>query len=247
MFYILDPPSEDTYIHIGMINISANFYLESTDEGWEKYQKKHHFLVSVFPEEGYPRQKKLDAARDEDFAYKLQQEEISKFPEEIIDGVVTPIIPKDFKELPKPVLDYPKEQNDYNIWKSELPTKEIDEPFCNHAIQFDADELVDDENSTKEEKILWCMEWALAQTHLNYLQDDLFCEKGTTAKKVNKNINYVARQMYYAAIKDIDSKMLTPIQQMMLAKTVTADTKIKALKTVDFTAVKTIASYKVRK
>jgi hypothetical protein len=191
----INAPQKDKYTDMGMVNISASFYLEKGDEGWEKYQVEHHKLVPVFPKEGYERQTELNAEREKQmFAGDMEKRE---------------------------------EQLTYDKWVASLPTEERDNPFCNHAIQF--------EHDTTEEEILWCFEWALAQTHINYLHDDLHCEKGTPAKRVNQDIGYLRRRDDYK----------TP-DTVMLAKCVSVETKGLALKDTDFTAVETIASYSVR-
>ena len=53
MYFKINTPQKDKYTDMGMVNISASFYLEKGDEGWEKYQKEHHVIVSVIPKEGY--------------------------------------------------------------------------------------------------------------------------------------------------------------------------------------------------
>ena len=52
-FFKINAPTKDKYTDMGMVNISASFYLEEGDEGWEQYQKEHHVIVPIFPAEGY--------------------------------------------------------------------------------------------------------------------------------------------------------------------------------------------------
>jgi hypothetical protein len=185
MYFKINAPQKDKYIDMGMVNISASFYLEKGDEGWDKYQAEHHVTVSIITEH---------------YQGKVDEE------------------------------GSPVDQEDYNKWIASLPTQERDNPFCNHSMQFEA-------NATEEE-ILWCFEFALAQTHLNYLEDDLHCEKGTTAKVVNQDIGYLGRKLFYANAKG---------NPTVMDRVASAETKCLTLKEVDFTAVETIASYSVRK
>lgn len=187
MFFKLDPIKKDKYTDMGMVNISASFFIEEGDEGWDKYQAEHHVVVPILPESGYP------GKRDE-------------------SGVI---------------LD----REDYIAWIKSLPTEEKDNPFCNHSIQFEAD--------VTDEEILWCFEFALAQTHLNYLADDLHCKKGK-GKVVNQDINYIKRRQDYI----LNKETLTPFG---LSKVANAETKVTSLKKVDFSTVETIANYKVKK
>jgi len=228
MYYKIIPPQKDEYTDIGMVNVLAAFYLEKGDEGYDKYMAEHHVTVPVFPPEGYPRQKELDEQGEEWDAYREQQRLISTFPTEvrIEDGeeIIYPILPEGFVELVNPIL---KEYVLYNKWVSELPTEERDNPFCNHFIQFEADVI--------KEEILYCFEFALAQTRLNYLEDDLHCEKGTSAKRINQDIGYLQRLADYRQ----------PTTEMKL-KISAAEAKTAELKNVDFTKVKTIAKYSVK-
>lgn len=203
MYFKINTPRKDKYTDMGMVKISALFFLEEGDEGWGKYQKEHHVIVPIVPEEGY-------------------QGKINE-------------------------IGIPTDQKDYDNWVASLPTEERDNPFCNHAIQF--------EYNVTEEEILWCFEWALAQTHLNYLEDDLHCEKWTAAKVVNQDINYLNRRDSYFEIRSIpndeeeQTKFMNdhPIIALKMEKCINALIKLFALKDVDFTTVETIASYSVRK
>ena len=193
MYFKINTPQKDKYTDMGMVNISASFYLEEGDEGWDKYQAEHHVTVPIIPEGGYK----------------------GKLGE---DG-------------------RPDDQEDYDIWIKSLPTETRDNPFCNHAIQF--------EHDATEEEILWCFEWALAQTHLNYLYDDLHCEKGTPAKKVNQDIGYLSRKAFYEGVLQIPEKNRTDYMKQELAKIEKCNTRLTSIP-VDFTTVKTIANYKVK-
>lgn len=194
MYYKINAPIKDEYPDMGMVNISAKFYLEKGDEGWEKYQAEHHVTVPIFPPEGY--QGKVDEKGN------------------------------------------PVDRKDYDTWLASLPTETRDNPFCNHSIQFEPD--------ATEEEILWCFEWALALTHINYLADDLHCEKGTRAKVVNQDIGFIARKAFYKGVKQIPAETQTAYEKTELAKCVSAKSKVTALKDVDFTTVETIATYRVK-
>ncbi len=54
MYFIIQPIQRDKYTDMGMINISANLYLEEGDIGYDKYMAEHHIQVPVIPEGGYP-------------------------------------------------------------------------------------------------------------------------------------------------------------------------------------------------
>ncbi len=183
MYFKLNNPQKDKYTDMGMLNVSASFYLEKGDEGWEKYQAEHHVIAPIIPEDGY-------------------KGELNK------NGI-------------------PVDRKDYDDWIKSLPTEERDNPFCTHAMQFEPD--------ATEEEILWCFEWALALTHHNYMCDDLHCKKQTSAKIVNQDIGYIKRRSDYR-IPD----------KIKLAKIANAESKVMALKEVDFTVVETIANYKVK-
>ena len=207
MYFRINAPQKDKYTDMGMVNISASFYLEKGDEGWEQYQAEHHVTVPVFPPEGYPRLKELQAGQET----QMVNGEIFEKGEELIA---------------------------YDKWIASLPTEERDNPFCNHAIQF--------EHDATEEEILWCFEWALAQTHINYLHDDLHCEKGTGAKVVNQDIGYLSRKAFYEGVKQIPEVAKTPYIKTEMAKCTLCETKVIALETVDFAAVETIGIYRVK-
>lgn len=205
MYFKINTPIKDKYSDMGLVNISASFYLESSDTGWEKYQEEQHVIVPIFPEAGYPRQVELQAEQDA----------------QMISG--------DFGTLgPERIL--------YDTWVSELPTEERDNPFCNHAIQF--------EHDVTEEEILWCFEWALALTHQNYLVDDLHCK--TLGKVVNQDIGYLAHRAYHEQIKRISESELTEDMLSAKQKIINANLKVEYLQNIDFTEVNTIANYNVR-
>jgi hypothetical protein len=197
MYFKLNAPTKDKYTDMGMVCVSASFYLDETDEGYDKYMAEHYVQVPVIPEGGYPG--------------KMTTEE----------------------GMPKPV-----DQKDYDDWFASLERVWQLNPFCNHSIQFEA-------TVTKEE-ILWCFEFALAQTHKNYLEDDLHCQKGI-AKVVNQNINYISRKAFYQGVKQIPVASQSAYEKAELAKVIAAETKVTELKSVDFTKVKTIVKYKVKK
>ena len=223
MYFKINTPRKDKYTDMGMVKISALFFLEEGDEGWGKYQKEHHVIVPIVPEEGY-------------------QGKINE-------------------------IGIPTDQKDYDNWVASLPTEERDNPFCNHAIQFEynvteeerdnpfCNHAIQFEHDVTEEEILYCFEFALAQTHLNYLEDDLHCEKWTAAKVVNQDINYLNRRDSYFEIRSIpndeeeQTKFMNdhPIIALKMEKCINALIKLFALKDVDFTTVETIASYSVRK
>lgn len=185
MYFKINPIQKDKYVNMGMINISASFFLEPGDADYDKYIAEHFVTVPVIPKEGYP----------------------GKMTEGLISN--------------------PIDQEDYNNWIASLPTIQKLNPFCTHSIQFEA-------NATEEE-ILWCFEWALGLTHINYHYDDLHCQKGTGAKTVNQDIGYLKRREEY---KTLDSAKM--------AKIANVEAKINILKDIDFTKVVTVAKYKVK-
>jgi len=191
MYFKILPITKDKYTAMGMVNISASFYLEKGDEGWDKYQKEHHVIVPIIPEGGY--QGKVDKEGS------------------------------------------PVDQKDYDTWLASLPTEERDNPFCNHAIQF--------EHDVTEEEILYCFEFALAQTHLNYLEDDLHCKNGI-AKVVNQDIGYLARRNTYKVLSLMpeETKQTDPDAIKWNSKIANAEAKVSALKEVDFLSISPIYS-----
>lgn len=193
MYFKINKPEKDKYTDMGMVNISADFYLEKGDNGWKKYQEEHHVIAPIFPEEGY----------------QGQVDENGR----------------------------PTNKEDYNNWLSSLPTEERDNSFCNHSIQF--------EENVTEEEILWCFEFALEQTYLNYLANDLHCK--TLGKVVNQNINYLSRKSFYEDIKRIPISQQNDDIKSKLLKCINAEDKAKVLKDVDFSEIKTIGKYRVKK
>jgi hypothetical protein len=53
MYFKINTPQKDKYTDMGMVNISASFYLEKGDEGYDKYMAEHYVQVPVIPEGGY--------------------------------------------------------------------------------------------------------------------------------------------------------------------------------------------------
>ena len=53
MYFKLNAQQQDKYTDMGMINVSADLYLEKGDEGYEKYMAEHYVTVPVIPVEGY--------------------------------------------------------------------------------------------------------------------------------------------------------------------------------------------------
>lgn len=54
MYLKITSLGEQKYIDMGMISVSAAFYLEEGDEGFAAYMAEHHVEVPVMPEGGYP-------------------------------------------------------------------------------------------------------------------------------------------------------------------------------------------------
>jgi hypothetical protein len=152
--------------------------------------------------------------------------------------VTVPVIPAEGYQGKVDETGNPIDQEDYAKWISSLPTIQQLNPFCNHSIQFEA--------NVTEEEILWCFEFALDQTKKNYLEDDLHCEKGTTAKAVNQDIGYLSRKAFYEGVKTIPVAQQTPYIKTELAKVASAEIKALALKEIDFKTVETIAEYSVK-
>lgn len=53
MYFKIIDINAQKYKDIGMIEVSAAFYLEDKDEGYDKYVKEHYVTVPVWPEGGY--------------------------------------------------------------------------------------------------------------------------------------------------------------------------------------------------
>jgi hypothetical protein len=209
---------------MGMVEVSADFYLEKGDEGYDKYMAEHYVQVPVIPKEGYPQQKELDNSRsawDNKMAALYKSDPKGQY------------VAEDYKEY----NSFKKETDLYVEWIKSLPTTNQLNSFCNHSIQF--------EHDATEEEILWCFEWALAQTHINYCCNDLHCEKGTPAKKVNQDIGYLSRKAFYEGVLQIPEKNRTDYMKQELAKIEKCNTRLTSIP-VDFTTVKTIANYKVK-
>jgi hypothetical protein len=192
MYFKINTPQKDKYTDMGMVAISAAFYLEAKDEGYDKYIAEHYVQVPVIPKGGY--QGKVGET-----------------------GI-------------------PVDLDDYKNWIKSLPTAWQLNPFCNHSIQFEA--------NVTEEEILWCFEWALAITHQNYLKDDLHCKKD--GQVVNQDINYRSRKAFYEGARFVPPSMQTTSMKSAMAKCALCESKVVALKEVDFTAVKTIAAYRCK-
>ena len=224
-------PQKDKYLDMGMVRIFATFYLEEGDEGFDKYKAEHYVQIPVIPEGGYPRQEEFREAEkawvpilmpimesEVELAEEHQEEWLLKYPEFAV---------------------YLKEFNLKSEWDNALPRVYQFNHFCVHAILFEPD--------VTDEEILWCFEWALAQTHLNYLEDDLHCKKGTSAKVVNQDIEYFSRKAFYQGAKQIPVENQTVFMKTEMAKCVSAEAKINYLQNVDFTKVKTVETYSVKK
>lgn len=52
-YFKILPILRDKYVDMGMINVSAELYLEQGDEGYDKYIAEHFVTVPVIPAEGY--------------------------------------------------------------------------------------------------------------------------------------------------------------------------------------------------
>jgi len=143
----------------------------------------------------------------------------------------------------------PVDMDDFNKWVSSLPTTQQLNPFCNHSIQFEPEQLPHDDNGlTKEaqDNIDYCFQWALGITAKNYLLDDLSCKIG--GQKVNQDIDYLSRCAYYQGIKVISLGMpdkLTDTMKADVAKIASAETVAEKAKKTDLTAIP--KSLKVKK
>jgi hypothetical protein len=224
-YFKLKPIQKDKYTDMGMINVSADLYLEKGDEGYDKYIAEHLVTVPVIPEGGYPRQKELDSS-EETIRFLM-----SKNP----DGTESTSLE---------FIAAKKESNLYQTWIKSLPTVQQLNPFCNHSIQF--------EHDVTEEEILWCFEWALGITHWNYLMDDLHCQKkdengNPYSQVVNQPFHYSARKEYFKVISQLPLGNRSDYMNAELAKVSMAEKRLVKVKKVDFTKVKTVEKYKVRK
>jgi hypothetical protein len=52
-YFKILPILRDKYVDMGMLNISAELYLEQGDEGYDKYIAEHFVTVPIIPEGGY--------------------------------------------------------------------------------------------------------------------------------------------------------------------------------------------------
>lgn len=53
MYFKILKPEADKYSEMGMINISAQLFLEEGDEGFDKYHQEHFVTTKNIPDEGY--------------------------------------------------------------------------------------------------------------------------------------------------------------------------------------------------
>jgi len=53
MYFKVNKVFQDKYQKMGMVNISASFYLEPEDEGYDKYVAEHYVDNKVIPKGGY--------------------------------------------------------------------------------------------------------------------------------------------------------------------------------------------------
>lgn len=54
MYYKIVRIGDEKYEKMGMVEVTAAFYLEPGDEGYDKYISEHLVEVPIIPEEGYP-------------------------------------------------------------------------------------------------------------------------------------------------------------------------------------------------
>lgn len=223
MYFKLQPIQKDKYTDMGMINVSADLYLEEGDLGYDKYIAEHRVQVPVIPEGGYPQQKELDAAT---LVWEKKQEELYKF------NPKGDFIFESYEEY----ANYIKERDAYDSWIKSLPTMQQLNPFCTHSIQF--------EHDVTEEEILWCFEFALGITHRNYLINDLLCERG--GQLVNQPFHYSARRAFYKGIGAIPEHLRSDYMKTEMSKVDKVSAKLKNLKAVKFHKLKTIGKYSVK-
>lgn len=199
MYFKIKPIFADKYQSMGMLNITAEFYLEPGDEGYDVYHAEHHVPAPVMPVGGYPGDKNENGQ--------------------------------------------PIDHEEYASWVKTLPTVEQINPFCNHSIQF--------ESGASAEEILWCFEWALALTHINYLKQDLCCRKknkdGTPmGKPVNQPFEYSHRRAFFHCVSKIPEQDRTQEMKKEMGKVIAAQNRISQMQDVDWAMAKTIVKYKVR-
>jgi hypothetical protein len=118
-----------------------------------------------------------------------------------------PVLPKEGYQGKVDKMGMAVDKEDYQKWYSSLPTQLVNNPFCIHQIKF--------EPNVREDEILFCFEWALVLTHINYLADDLNCKKGL-GQKVNQDIGYLKRITLYkntlaARVNEINSTVAKSI------------------------------------
>jgi hypothetical protein len=224
MYFKLQPIQRDKYTDMGMINVSADLYLEEGDIGYDKYIAEHRVQVPIIPEGGYTQQKELDAAT---LVWEKKQEELYKF------NPKGDFILESYEEY----VNYTKERDAYDNWIKSLPKMQQLNPFCNHSIQF--------EHDVTEEEILWCFEFALGITHRNYLIDDLHCKKG--GQIVNQDIKYSARRAFYQGINLIPENNRSDYMKQEMAKIEKVKTRMINLQKTEFHNIETIGKYKVKK
>ena len=242
MYLKILPIIEDKYTNMGIINVEAALYLEKGDEEYDRYMSQHYLYVPVIPQGGYSRRTELEAAHD--------------LWSNTIDLIISSgcILPKDNREaFYKEYSEYVALQNEiilFNEWRNSLPHVWELNPFCYHSIQFDVDDLEitpkeKKQGITIEEKILWCFEFALGITHRNYIIADLACK--WEGKIANQPFHYSARKSFYQGVSLIPENLRSNYMKSEMAKVPKAANTLCKLKDVDFSAIKTIGKYSVRK
>ena len=169
--------------------------------------------------------------------------------------VTIPVIPEKGYEGKVDEMGSPVDQDDYNNWIKFLPTIQQLNPFCNHSIQFEADQLPTDENGLTEEaqnNIDYCFQWALGITAKNYLLDDLGCQKGRKDESgnflpeidysvggqvVNQDINYLSRKAFYEGVSIIPVENQTDLMKTELAKISSAESVALSAKSTDLSVI----------
>ncbi|MFA5153468.1 MAG: hypothetical protein WC554_12970 [Clostridia bacterium] len=227
-YFKINPIQYDKYTDMGMINVSADFYLNSGDAEYDLYLQQHYIFTPVIPKEGYPRQKEIEEAE-----YQWSN---------TIDYIVMSgcIISKDSKE------DFYKEYSEYitfineiklyNEWRNALPHIWELNSFCNHAIQFEPD--------VSEEEILWCFEWALALAHQNYILNDLDCK--WEGRLINQPYGYASRRAFFEGMKLIPKEKQSEYMQAEMLKVDKASARLPQIQDVDFTKAETIGEYRIK-
>jgi len=217
-YFKLNPIQRDKYTDMGMINISANLYLEKGDLGYDKYIAEHRVQVPVIPEGGYPGEMK----------------EVETFIVDKVSGEKVQI---------ESIAKEPVDKEDYEKWFESLPRVQQLNPFCNHSIQFEHD-VTEEEILWCFEFALGITHRNYLADDLHCQKKD---ENGKPHSQiVNQPFGYSARRAFYEGMKLIPKEKQSDYMKVEMLKVDKVSARLTEIQEVDFTKVKTIEKYKVK-